>query len=123
MRNEKKEEMVITIERDDLFELANSILWVLAMVINCILDWTLNNIAVKLLVMNVAFIVAIVGLVKNITSKNKTMVYCVLSIARVVVSIVLLILMWQLAEETIDILQNIIAMEAQKGATIKVVKA
>ncbi len=123
MKNEKKEEMVITIERDDLFELANSILWVLAMVINCILDWTLNNIAVKLLVMNVAFIVAIVGLVKNITSKNKTMVYCVLSIARVVVSIVLLILMWQLAEETIDILQNIIAMEAQKGATIKVVKA
>lgn len=122
MRNEKKEEMVITIERDDLFELANSILWVLAMVINCILDWTLNNIAVKLLVMNVAFIVAIVGLVKNITSKNKTMVYCVLSIARVVVSIVLLILMWQLAEETIDLLQNIIAMEAQKGATIKVVK-
>lgn len=122
MKNEKKEEMVITIERDDLFELANSILWVLAMVINCILDWTLNNIAVKLLVMNVAFIVAIVGLVKNITSKNKTMVYCVLSIARVVVSIVLLILMWQLAEETIDILQNIIAMEAQKGATIKVVK-
>ena len=94
MKNEKKEEMVITIERDDLFELANSILWVLAMVINCILDWTLNNIAVKLLVMNVAFIVAIVGLVKNITSKNKTMVYCVLSIARVVVSIVLLILMW-----------------------------
>ena len=72
--------------------------------------------------MNVAFIVAIVGLVKNITSKNKTMVYCVLSIARVVVSIVLLILMWQLAEETIDLLQNIIAMEAQKGATIKVVK-
>ena len=123
MKNEKKEEMVITIERDDLFELANSILWVLAMVINCILDWTLNNIAVKLLVMNVAFIVAIVGLVQNITSKNKTMVYCVLSIARVVVSIVLLILMWQLAEETIDILQNIIAMEAQKGATIKVVKA
>ena len=123
MKNEKKEEMVITIERDDLFELANSILWVLAMVINCILDWTLNNIAVKLLVMNVAFIVAIVGLVKNITSKNKTMVYCVLSLARVVVSIVLLILMWQLAEETIDILQNIIAMEAQKGATIKVVKA
>ena len=123
MKNEKKEEMVITIERDDLFELANSILWVLAMVINCILDWTLNNIAVKLLVMNVAFIVAIVGLVKNITSKNKTMVYCVLSIARVVVSIVLLILMWQLAEETIDLLQNIIAMEAQKGATIKVVKA
>ena len=122
MENEKKEEMVITIERDDLFELANSILWVLAMVINCILDWTLNNIAVKLLVMNVAFIVAIVGLVKNITSKNKTMVYCVLSIARVVVSIVLLILMWQLAEETIDLLQNIIAMEAQKGATIKVVK-
>lgn len=122
MKNEKKEEMVITIERDDLFELANSILWVLAMVINCILDWTLNNIAVKLLVMNVAFIVAIVGLVKNITSKNKTMVYCVLSIARVVVSIVLLILMWQLAEETIDLLQNIIAMEAQKGATIKVVK-
>ena len=123
MKNEKKEEMVITIERDDLFELANSILWVLAMVINCILDWTLNNIAVKLLVMNVAFIVSIVGLVKNITSKNKTMVYCVLSLARVVVSIVLLILMWQLAEETIDLLQNIIAMEAQKGATIKVVKA
>lgn len=122
MKNEKKEEMVITIERDDLFELANSILWVLAMVINCILDWTLNNIAVKLLVMNVAFIVSIVGLVKNITSKNKTMVYCVLSLARVVVSIVLLILMWQLAEETIDLLQNIIAMEAQKGATIKVVK-
>lgn len=122
MKNEKKEEMVITIERDDLFELANSILWVLAMVINCILDWTLNNIAVKLLVMNVAFIVSIVGLVKNITSKNKTMVYCVLSLARVVVSIVLLILTWQLAEETIDLLQNIIAMEAQKGATIKVVK-
>ncbi len=122
MKNEKKEEMVITIERDDLFELANSILWVLAMVINCILDWTLNNIAVKLLVMNVAFIVAIVGLVKNITSKNKTMVYCVLSIARVVVSIVLLILMWQLAEETIDLLQNIIAMEAQKGATIQGIK-
>lgn len=122
MKNEKKEEMVITIERDDVFELANSILWVLAMVINCILDWTLNNIAVKLLVMNVAFIVAIVGLVKNITSKNKTMVYCVLSIARVVVSIVLLILMWQLAEETIDLLQNIIAMEAQKGATIQGIK-
>ena len=122
MKNEKKEEMVITIERDDLFELANSILWVLAMVINCILDWTLNNIAVKLLVMNVAFIVAIVGLVKNITSKNRTMVYCVLSIARVVVSIVLLILMWQLAEETIDLLQNIIAMEAQKGATIQGIK-
>ena len=122
MKNEKKEEIVITIERDDLFELANSILWVLAMVINCILDWTLNNIAVKLLVMNVAFIVAIVGLVKNITSKNKTMVYCVLSIARVVVSIVLLILMWQLAEETIDLLQNIIAMEAQKGATIQGIK-
>ena len=122
MKNEKKEEMVITIERDDLFELANSILWVLAMVINCILDWTLNNIAVKLLVMNVAFIVAIVGLVKNITSKNKTMVYCVLSIARVVVSIVLLILMWQLAEETIDLLQNIIAMEAQNGAAIQGVK-
>ena len=122
MKNEKKEEMVITIERDDIFELVISILWVLAMVVNCILDWNFNNIAVKLLVMNVAFIVAIVGLVKNITSKNKTMVYCVLSIARVVVSIVLLILMWQLAEETIDLLQNIIAMEAQKGATIKVVK-
>lgn len=122
MKNEKKEEMVITIERDDIFELVISILWVLAMVVNCILDWNFNNIAVKLMVMNFAFIVSIVGLAKNITSKNKTIIYCVLSIARVVVSIVLLILMWQLAEETIELLQNIIAMEAQKGATIKVVK-
>ena len=122
MKNEKKEEMVITIERDDIFELVISILWVLAMVVNCILDWNFNNIAVKLMVMNFAFIVSIVGLAKNITSKNKTIIYCVLSIARVVVSIVLLVLMWQLAEETIDLLQNIIAMEAQKGATIKVVK-
>lgn len=122
MKNEKKEEMGITIERDDLFELVISILWVLAMVVNCILDWNFNNIAVKLMVMNFAFIVSIVGLAKNITSKNKTIIYCVLSIARVVVSIVLLILMWQLAEETMDLLQNIIAMEAQNGAAIQGVK-
>lgn len=122
MKNEKKEEMVITIERDDVFELANSILWVLAMIVNYILDWNFNNIAVKLLVMNFAFIVSIVGLAKNITSKNKTMIYCVLSMVRVVVSIVLLILMWQLAEETMDLLQNIIAMEAQNGAAIQGVK-
>lgn len=123
MKNEKKEKMVITIERDDIFELVISILWVLAMVVNCILDWNFNNIAVKLMVMNFAFIVSIVGLAKNITSKNKTIIYCVLSIARVVISIVLLILMWQLAEETIELLQNIIAMEAQNGATIQGIKA
>lgn len=122
MKNEKKEEMVITIERDDVFELANSILWVLAMIVNYILDWNFNNIAVKLLITNFAFIVSMVGLAKNITSTKKSLTYCILSGVRVIVSIVLLILMWQLAEETMELLQNIITMEAQNGVAIQVIK-
>ena len=100
MKNEKKEEMVITIERGDLFEIVNSLTWALSLLVAYVLDWSPSMLAVKLLLTNIAFVIAMIGLAKNLVGKNRTTLYCIFAAGRVVVSIAFLILMWQLTAET-----------------------
>ena len=124
MKNEKKEEMVITIERDDLFEIVNSLTWALSLLVAYVLDWSPSMLAVKLLLTNIAFVIAMIGLAKNLVCKNRTTLYCIFAAGRVVVSIALLILMWQLTAETKELLRNILEMQAaQSQATIHSFKA
>ena len=48
MKNEKKEEMVITIERDDLFEIVNSLTWALSLLVASVILFVKRKIFLSL---------------------------------------------------------------------------